>query len=84
MGNCNFKAEKDKDSVNGIIIAHCSHFLTFLSNFEKPFPVPICHWKGGLWQSVESGKKERERGLCNERNVESSGDGKEKRLECHE
>jgi|HubBroStandDraft_4_1064222.scaffolds.fasta_scaffold2721421_1 hypothetical protein len=74
MGNCNFKADKDKDSVNGI----AQQFLligTYYSHNQELVLVLICNRKRRIWKSVESREKKGKRNICNERNVESKGNG---------
>jgi hypothetical protein len=50
MGNCNFKAEKDKDSVNGTLPSPDSLY----SDLEEPVLVLVCDRARGLWKSLES------------------------------
>jgi hypothetical protein len=65
MGNCNFKTEKDKDSVAG----KKTILIFFYSNFEESVPVPVRNRPWRLRQGVACGKEEGEGGLCDEGNV---------------
>ena len=67
MGNCNFKAEKDKESVSGKNLDYLLNY--FNSIIKESIPVSICHRKRRLWKSLEGGKEEREGDLRNEGDV---------------
>ena len=88
MGNCNFKAEKDKDSVNGrliyIIINLPLLINTLYSYIEEPVLISLCNWEGGFWKSVACGEEKGERDIRYEGDVQGESHGEEKRSKCHE
>ena len=55
MGNCNFKAEKDKDSVSGKYNIHTINniFILYYSLNEEPFLIPVRNRKRRIWKGVE-------------------------------
>lgn len=65
MGNCNDNTEKDKEEQVGIVISN----LKISCHKQISFPVSFCYRKRGIRKSVESGKKERSKAICNEGNV---------------
>ena len=77
MGNCNFKTEKDKESVPGMLLSQIIIYQAYpkYSNHKKSFSISICSWKRWLWEGVESWKEKREIIIRNERNVESKNNG---------
>lgn len=74
MGNCNFKAEKDKESVSGndpYPNANIEYIITLTtySYIKESVLISICHWKRWLWESLESRKKKGKGNFCNEGDV---------------
>ena len=67
MGNCNFKAEKDKESVSSKNLVYQVNY--FNSIIKESIPVSICHRQRRLWKSLEGGKEEREGDIRNEGDV---------------
>jgi hypothetical protein len=87
MGNCNFKADKDKESIAGTKYSntYMSESLTSYNSYLKEsLLVLICNWKGRFRESMESRIKERKRNICYERNVESESNDEKKCHFCHE
>lgn len=94
MGNCNFKADKDKDSVNGTIslqfpppflpLIPSLAMIHFFSCFQELVLVLVCYWQGRLRKSLEGREKERKGNLRNEGDVQGSSHGQEERQFSHE
>lgn len=55
MGNCHFKTEFETENVTGKYIESKINFeFKYCSSYKDQFYLPLLHWQGWVWKSVES------------------------------